>query len=104
MFDFTDNDVLEVYQQLKGKYDLVLTRTSLLDEGFTIDCPIIIGKAHGQIIELYACENMFIIDVLNDEQTMCTHWHPYSIDAAAEDIADFMNGKSDYPLERLSQK
>ena len=103
MFDFTDKDVLAIYQQLKDRYDLVLTRTSLLDEGFTVDCPIIVGKAHGQIIELYSCENMFIIDVLNAEQTMGTHWHPYSIDAAAEDIAEFMDGKSDYLLEKLPQ-
>ena len=103
MFDFTDNDVLAIYQQLKDRYDLVLTRTSLLDEGFTVDCPIIVGKAHGQIIELYSCENMFIIDVLNNEQTMCTHWHPYDVDMAVKDIAEFMDGKNDYPLEKLPQ-
>ena len=53
MFDITVDDVMAVYEQLKDRYDLVFTTTSALDEGFTIDCPIVVGKAHGQIIELY---------------------------------------------------
>ena len=53
MFDLTVDDVLAVYEQLKDRYALILTTTSALDEGFTVDCPIIVGKAHGQIIELY---------------------------------------------------
>ena len=52
MFGITTDDVLAVFEQLKDRYDLVLTTTSALDEGFTVDCPIIVGKAHGQIIEL----------------------------------------------------
>lgn len=98
MFDITDNDVLLVYEKLKGKYDLTLTRTSLVDDGFRIDCPIIVGKAHGQIIQLYACESLFIMDVLNSDSTMGTHWHPYDIEGAANDIAEFMEGKNDYTL------
>ena len=101
MYDFTDREVLVVYEQLKDRYDLVLTTTAELDDGFTIDVPIVVGNAHGQIIELYACEDMFVIDVLNDERTMCTHWHPYSIEDAVSDIAEFMDGKSDYILEKL---
>ena len=37
MFDSTVDDVMAVYEQLKDRYDLVLTTTSALDEGFTID-------------------------------------------------------------------
>ncbi|MBQ8415153.1 MAG: hypothetical protein IJX58_07905 [Clostridia bacterium] len=101
MLDFTDNDILLIYHRLKDKYNLLLTLTSLLDDGFTIDCPIIVGKAHGQIIQLYVCDKMFIMDVLNEEQTMCTHWHPYDVDDAVSDITDFMEGRSDYPLQKL---
>ena len=103
MLEITYQDVLTVYQQLKDKYDLVLTTTAELDDGFTIDVPIIVGKAHEQIIQLYACEDIFVMDVLNDEKTMCTHWHPYDVDMAVKDIAEFMDGKNDYPLEKLSQ-
>ena len=35
MFDITVDDVVQVYEQLKDRYDLVLTTTSALDEGFT---------------------------------------------------------------------
>ena len=103
MLEITYQDVLTVYQQLKDKYDLVLTTTAELDDGFTIDVPIIVAKAHGQIIQLYACEDIFVMDVLNDAKTMCTHWHPYDVDMAVKDIAEFMDGKNDYPLEKLPQ-
>ena len=101
MFEITEKDVLTVYNQLKSKYDLILTTTTELDDGFTINVPIIVGKSHKQIIQLYACEDMFVMDVLNDEKTMCTHWHPYDVDMAVKDIAEFMDGKSDYLLQKL---
>ena len=67
MFDITVNDVLGVYKQLKDSYPLVLTTTSALnaelDAGFTMDCPIIVANAHGQIIWLYECDHMFVMDV-----------------------------------------
>ena len=103
MFDITDNDVFTVYEQLNDRYDLILTTTFLLDEDFTIDCPIIVGKAHGQIIELYACEGIFVMGVLDAEQISGTHWHPYDVDSAVKDIVEFMDGKSNYRLEAFSQ-
>ena len=94
----TNQDIYNIYEQLKNKYDLILTTTSALDEGFTIDCPIIVGKAHGQIIELYECDGMFVMDVMDAEKTKGTHWHPDEIDDAIKDIVKFMNGKSDYKM------
>lgn len=93
-----DYDVKAVYERLKDKYDLILTTTSELNEGFTIDCPIIVGKAHGQIIELYD-DGIFVLDVMDAELTMGTHWHPLDIENAVNDIAEFMEGKSDYELD-----
>lgn len=104
MFDMTDENVLEVYAQLKDKYDLILTTTSALDEGFTIDCPIIVGKAHGQIIELYLDGDMFVLDVMDAKQTKGTHWHPYNVDSAVKHIVEFMEGRSDYKLHPFPQK
>lgn len=103
MFCMTDKNVLEVYAQLKDKYGLILTTTYALDEGFTIDCPIIVGKAHGQIIELYSDGDMFILDVMDAEQTKGTHWHPNDVDSAVEHIVKFMEGKSDYELYPFRQ-
>ena len=97
-FGITSDDVFQVYVRLKDKFSLEMTTTGVLDEGFTVDCPILVGKAHGQIIELYEDGGMFILDVMDDEQTKGTHWHPYDIEVAVHDVAEFMSGKSDYDL------
>ena len=98
MFDMTDEKVLEVYQQMKDKYNLLLTTTFDLDENFTIDCPIIVGKAHGQLIQLYSDGDEFVLDVMDEAQTKGTHWHPSTVNSAVKYIAEFMDGKSDYKL------
>jgi len=98
MFGITVDDVIEVYEQLKDRYDLILTTTSALDEGFTVDCPIIVGEAHGQIIELYEDGGDFVMDVMNAEQTKGTHWHPNDVEGAVDYIVEFMEGKSDYKM------
>lgn len=98
MFGVTVDNVIAVYEQLKGRYDIVLATTAALDEGFTVDCPIIVGKAHNQIIELYEDGGYFVLYVMDEEQTKGTHWHPYNVEDVVEDIVKFMNGKSDYEL------
>ena len=103
MFAITDKDVLTVYEQLKDKYPLLMTTTSELDEGFTVDCPIIVGKAHGQIIELYEYGGDFILDVMDAEQTKGTHWHPNDVEGAVDYIVEFMDGKSDYEMYPFRQ-
>ena len=104
MFDITVDDVIAVYKQLKDRYALVLTTTSALNEGFTIECPIIVGKAHGQIIELYEDGGDFILDVMDEEQTKGTHWHPNDVDGAIADIVEFLEGKSDYEMYPFKQR
>ena len=103
MFGSTVDDIINVYEHLKDRYDLVLTTTSVLDEGFTIDCPIVVGKAHGQIIELYKNDAMFIMDVMDARQTMGTHWHPFDVEDAVDGIIEFMEGKSDYKMSPFRQ-
>ena len=98
MFGITADDVRAVYDRLKDRYDLVLTMTFALDEGFTVDCPILVGKAHGQIIELYEDGGDFVLDVMDAEQTKGTHWHPNDVESAVDCIVEFMEGKSDYEL------
>lgn len=103
MFNITVDDLLAVYEQLKDKYDLVLTTTAALDEGFTVDCPIIVGKAHSQIIELYEDGGDFVLDVMDAEQTKGTHWHPNDVEGAVSCIVEFMEGKSDYEMYPFGQ-
>jgi hypothetical protein len=97
-YDNCDEDLKVIYEQLKDRYELILTTTAALDEGFTVDCPILVGKAHGQIMELYLDEEMFVMDVMDAEQTKGTHWHPNDVEDAVKDIVKFMDGKSDYDL------
>ena len=104
MSDIAADYVLEVYERLKDRYNLVLTTTSALNEGFTIDCSIIVGKVHGQIIELYDEDGgFFVMDVMNAEQTKGTHWHPYDVEDAVNCIVEFMEGKADYKMHPFSQ-
>ena len=100
MFGFyvSVDDVIKVYEQLKDRYEIILTSTSALDEGFTVDCPIIVGKAHGQIIELYEYGGDFVLDVMDSKQTKGTHWHHNDVESVISDIVEFMEGKSDYEL------
>ena len=97
------DDLLNVYEQLKNRYDLVLTTTSALDEGFTIDCPIIVGNAHEQVIELYKDDELLVMVVMDAGHTMGTHWHPYDAESAAADMEEFMKGKSDYKMYPFRQ-
>jgi hypothetical protein len=103
----TDNDVLAVYAQLKDKYPVFMTTTGALNEamdaGFSIDCPILVGKANRQILWLYAYEAIFVLDVLDEEQTKGTHWHPNDVKGAVDDIVEFMEGKTDYEMYPFKQ-
>ena len=94
-------DVLAVNEILKDRYDLTLTRSTAVDDGFTIDCPIIVAKAHGLILWLYSDGDVFVLDVMDEGRTKGTHWHPDDVESAVEDIAEFMDGKSDYHLRRF---
>ena len=93
----TEEDLLFVYDQLKDKYPLTLTTTKTFDDGFTIDTPIIVGRAHGQIITLYAIGD-FVLDVMDEEMAKGTHGHPVNTQVAIGEISEFMEGKSDYEL------
>ena len=98
MFDTTEAEVLAVYKRLKDRYALTLTTLCAQYEKSTIDGPLIIGKAHGQIIELYEDGAMLVLDVMDEQRTEGTHWHPYDAEDAVKDIMEFMDGRSDYHL------
>ena len=99
----TEMDVLAVYEQLKDQYDIVLTTTSAVDDGFTIDCPILVGQTHGLIMWLYAYEDIFIMDVMDEAKTKGTHWHPDTVEDAVRDMREFLNGRGDYRMETFQR-
>ena len=92
------DDVFAVFEQLKDRYPLEMTNTFALDMGFTMDCPILVGRAHGRILWLYMDGCDFVLDVMDEARTMGTHCHPADVEDAVEDIAAFMDGKGNYKL------
>lgn len=104
LYNNSEDNLKAIYEKLKDRYALVLTNTAALDEGFTVDCPILVGRAHGQIMELYLDCEMFVMDVMDVEQTKGTHWHPNDVESAIKYIAEFMDGKSDYELYPFRQQ
>ncbi|MBQ2952046.1 MAG: hypothetical protein IJE07_00655 [Clostridia bacterium] len=97
----TADDVRAVHAQLKDRYDLALTNAFSVDDGFSVDCPILVGKAHGQELWLYEDGGDFILDVMDAAHTRGTHWHPDSVAEAVRDVAEFMEGRADYTLQRF---
>lgn len=102
MFEITEADVFAVYESLKDKYPLQMTTAKQVDEAFEMDCPILVGRAHGQMITLYEYGGDLILDVMDEAQTKGTHWHPWDVKSAAHDIAEFMDGREDYELYPFS--
>lgn len=92
------DDVYTVYSRLKDQYPIELTDTDTLDDGFGEKLPIVVAKTHGHILYLYDWGGDLVLDVMNAEKTKGCHWHPVDAEAAAGDVAAFMEGKNDYPL------
>ena len=102
------NDIEIIYDKVKDKYNLTLTNSFALNDGFTWDVPVIYGEAEQGRFWLYADEDVpephgleFVFSVEYEKQTRfrkrlikChTHWHPQTIDEAVEDLNNFMTGK-----------
>lgn len=98
MFDITAEDLYRVYNQLKDKYELQIANSLFLDPGFTVDCPVLVGKANGLTMWLYEDAGLFIMDVLNADHTKGTHFHPTDVEDALCDIVAFMEGTEKYTL------
>lgn len=97
--ELTNNAALiEVYKRLCAKYPVELTNTLALNDGFSIDCPILVAAAHGQFLYLYDYGGDFVLDVMNAEKTKGCHWHPFDVESAVNDISAFMEGETDYPF------
>lgn len=104
MFDYlTTVDLIAVYDRLKDRYPLELTNTFAVDDGFTEDMPIIVGRHHGQVLWLYEYGGDFVLDIMDAAHTRGTHWHPQEVDDAVEDVAEFMEGRADYKLHRFKR-
>ena len=82
------------YEQLKDQYDLVLTNTFALENGyedFREDFEILCGASSAGSFQIYHSGCLFVFDVDKADGTY-THWHPSDIDEIVEDIREFMQG------------
>ena len=98
-----ENNILEtLYEQLKGKYSLLLTNTFSLNAGFDVDFQVICGESELGKFYLYSeyCVEddygfNFSVDLPNGEYT---HWHPQTKEQALSDVIAFMEGTHRYCL------
>jgi len=83
-----------IYEKMKDKYDLDLTNTSALNDGYTIDVPVIRGISSDRRFDLYKDEDLFVFSVeffdkSGDEKY--SHAHPYDTNDAVDYIKKFMS-------------
>ena len=57
------NELRFIYEKMKDKYDLVLTNTFALNDGYTIDVPVIRGFSLDRRFDLYKEEDLFVFSV-----------------------------------------
>ena len=84
------HDLKYIYDHLCSRYPLTYTNTFSLDDGFTIDTPIIVGKANGRTCWLYDDGDDFVFSVEAPGQPHHDHWHPQSAEEAIQHIIAFM--------------
>lgn len=103
------HDLEIIYEQLKDKYDLVLTNTFSLDDGYTIDVKVLCGKTSIGRFHLYKENDAWDEFVFSVEYAQVkpgeeyTHWHPQSRNQAMRDVVAFMEGRQVlHPSHELS--
>ena len=108
-----NNDLEFIYEQLKNKYDLLLTNTFALDNGYTTDVPVLCGESVLGKFELYVDDDFqdgsyeFVFSVTFPapkkrswffSADTGTHWHPQTKEQALMDVIAFMEGTHKYCL------
>lgn len=87
-------DLEIIYSKLKDKYNLTLTTTFALNDGYTIDVPVIRGISSDRRFDLYKEDDMFVFTVEFFEKTgeeKYSHVHPYDVNDAINHIEKFMS-------------
>jgi len=88
-------DLQFIYEKLKNTYNLILTNTAALDDGYTIDEPVIRGITANGRFDLYKDDDLFVFSVeffdkVGEEKY--SHWHPLNVEEAIGDVVEFMQG------------
>lgn len=95
---YKEPDDLElIYNIFNGRYNLIFTNTFALNDGYTIDVPVIRGSAADRRFDLYKDEDEFVFSVEffnKTGQERYSHSHPSDLGDAIDLIEKFMSGKS----------
>ncbi|MBO5315344.1 MAG: hypothetical protein IKJ13_00505 [Clostridia bacterium] len=86
-----------IFEKLKDKYDLDLTNTFALNDGYTIDVPVIRGTSSDRRFDLYKEDDLFVFSVAFFDKSgnkKESHAHPYDTNDAVDYIEKFMLKKS----------
>ena len=95
-----NHDLKVIFEQLKDKYDLVLTNTFALNDGYEIDVPVLCGRSLLGTFYLYKEDpdwDEFVFSVAHSDGHH-DHWHPQSREQALEDVVAFMEGTHKFCL------
>lgn len=86
------SELQQIYDQLKDRYPLTFTNTFALDDGFTADLPIIVGRNAAAAFWLYD-DGILVFSVEVPGKKHHDHWHPQSVEEAVQAVIDFMEGR-----------
>ena len=84
------DEIVYVYEKLKDRYNLMITTTAELNEGYTIDIPVLCGEGKCGKFRLYDY-GMLTLDVDLESGTR-THTHCLYGDYAVDDVVAFIEG------------
>jgi hypothetical protein len=104
VIDYESPDLNYIYRQLKDRYELVLTNTFALNDGYTDDHPVLCGSNGKMKFHLYSDYGIPVFSVQNMERTAGTHGHPEGTMDALEYVAEFMEGRFEWELQPFSVK
>ena len=86
-----------IYEKLNGTYNLLFTNTYALNDGYTIDVPVIRGISVDRRFDLYKEDDLFVFSVEffdKSGEDKYSHSHPYDVNDAIKHIEKFMLEKS----------
>lgn len=89
-----NSSIARIYEHLRSQYPLTLTTTLAVDDGFTIDAPILVGRGSSRSFWLYDDGGDFVFSVEVPGQPWRDHWHPQTIKEAVQAVVDFMEGRA----------
>ena len=96
-------DLIQIYQQLKDRYDLELTNAFTLNAGFRKDFQVLFGQSSQNKFYLYHDGVIAIFDIENHAGTLADHWHPEDTQEAMQMVVNFMEDTCEFdwwPIEQ----